>query len=116
MLPKLKPEQLLTIEEFLAMYEERPDGEKWELIEGVAVMSPSPVDIHQIIVANLMIELGNIERRQRATRVGAELRTVTRGARRAERSGSPSTARSSASGSCSPRRKVSTKSALRFRA
>jgi Uma2 family endonuclease len=47
----------MTIEEFLEFTETRPDGEKWELIEGVAVFSPSPVDVHQMIVGNLVHRL-----------------------------------------------------------
>ena len=50
---KLTPEQQLTIEEFLAFTDTRPDGERWELIEGVAIMNPSPVDHHQVIVLNI---------------------------------------------------------------
>lgn len=50
---KLTPAQHMTIEEFLAFYDTRPKGEKWELIEGVAVMSPTPVEHHQVIVANI---------------------------------------------------------------
>ena len=51
---KFAPEQQLTIEEFLAFTDTRPDGERWELIEGVAVMNPSPVDYHQVVVANIV--------------------------------------------------------------
>jgi Uma2 family endonuclease len=51
---KLAPEDQLTIEEFLAFTESRPDGERWELIEGVAVMNPSRVEFHQVIVANIL--------------------------------------------------------------
>ena len=43
----------MTVEEFLGFYDVRPDGEKWELIEGIAVMSPSPTDWHQRIILNL---------------------------------------------------------------
>lgn len=50
---KFTPEQQLTIEEFLAFTDTRPDGERWELIEGVAVMNPSPVDYHQVVVTNI---------------------------------------------------------------
>jgi Uma2 family endonuclease len=50
---KLTPEQQLTIEEFLAFTDSRPDGERWELIEGVAVLNPSPVDYHQVVVLNI---------------------------------------------------------------
>jgi Uma2 family endonuclease len=52
-------EARLTIEEFLEMLEERPDGEHWELIEGVAIMNPSPIDWHQQIVANVIRHLLN---------------------------------------------------------
>lgn len=50
---KLTPEQQLTIEEFLAFTETRPQEERWELIEGVAVLNPSPVEFHQVIAANI---------------------------------------------------------------
>lgn len=43
----------MTIEEFLAFTEARPDGERWELIEGMAVMNPSPTDWHQLICLNI---------------------------------------------------------------
>jgi Uma2 family endonuclease len=49
----------LTIDEFLASTDERPDSEKWELIEGVACMSPSPTDVHQMIVTNITSWLAN---------------------------------------------------------
>jgi Uma2 family endonuclease len=55
--PKLPPEDQMTIEEFLAFTETRPDDEKWELIEGEPVMNPSPVDYHQMVVANLITAL-----------------------------------------------------------
>ena len=51
--PKLAPEQQLTIEEFLAFTETRPEEERWELIEGVAVLNPSPVEHHQVVVTNI---------------------------------------------------------------
>jgi Uma2 family endonuclease len=50
----------MTIEEFLAFTETRPEDEKWELIEGVPVMSPSPTDVHRPIVGNIIIVLGQI--------------------------------------------------------
>jgi Uma2 family endonuclease len=55
--PKLAPEQQMTIEEFLAFTETRPDEERWELIEGVAVLNPSPVEHHQMVVANIVTYL-----------------------------------------------------------
>ena len=48
----------MTVEEFLAFYDARPDGEKWELIEGVAVMNATPTQWHQIIAGNVLIILG----------------------------------------------------------
>ena len=54
---KLAPEDQLTIEEFLAFTDTRPDGERWELIEGVAILNPSPVDHHQVVVANIVTYL-----------------------------------------------------------
>jgi Uma2 family endonuclease len=50
---KLAPEEQLTIEEFLAFTDSRPDGERWELIEGVAIMNPSPVEHHQLVALNI---------------------------------------------------------------
>jgi Uma2 family endonuclease len=47
----------LTIDEFLSMVETRPDGEKWELIEGIAIMNPSPTEWHQQVVANIVTQL-----------------------------------------------------------
>jgi Uma2 family endonuclease len=50
---KLAPEEQFTIEEFLAFTDTRPDGERWELIEGVAIMNPSPVEHHQLVALNI---------------------------------------------------------------
>jgi Uma2 family endonuclease len=55
--PKLAPEQQMTIEEFLAFTESRPEEERWELIEGVAIMNPSPVEHHQLAVSNIVAYL-----------------------------------------------------------
>ena len=54
---KLAPEQQMTIEEFLAFTDTRPQEERWELIEGVAVLNPSPVGLHQLIAANIVSRL-----------------------------------------------------------
>jgi Uma2 family endonuclease len=51
--PRLAPKQQMTIEEFLAFTDTRPQGERWELIEGVPVMNPSPIGHHQMIVTNI---------------------------------------------------------------
>ena len=50
---KLAEADQMTIEEFLAFMDSRPDGERWELIEGVAVMNAAPTQWHQTIAANL---------------------------------------------------------------
>ena len=50
---KLAEADQMTVEEFLAFTESRPDGEKWELIEGVPVLSPAPTQWHQRIVLNI---------------------------------------------------------------
>ena len=43
----------MDVDEFMAFLEARPDGEHWELIEGVAVMMAPPNYAHQRIVGNL---------------------------------------------------------------
>ena len=57
----------MTVEEFYDFTDTRPDGEKWELIEGEAVLNASPADFHQLIVKNVIIALGLEERRLRAS-------------------------------------------------
>jgi Uma2 family endonuclease len=52
----------MTVEEFLAFVEMRPDDEKWELIAGEPIMNAAPAQLHQIIVANLLAELTNVAR------------------------------------------------------
>jgi Uma2 family endonuclease len=47
----------MTVDEFLAFTAARPEGERWELIEGVAVMNPSPTEWHQRIVLNIAAAL-----------------------------------------------------------
>jgi Uma2 family endonuclease len=47
----------MTFGEFVAFLDTRPDEEKWELVDGRPVPSPSPVFIHQIVVRNLIVEL-----------------------------------------------------------
>jgi Uma2 family endonuclease len=54
---KLAADDQMTIEEFLAFTDTRPDEERWELIEGVAIMNPSPIDDHQTVVANIVTAL-----------------------------------------------------------
>lgn len=58
MTAKLAEADQMTVEEFLAFTDSRPDGERWELIEGVAVLNASPTQWHQIIAGNIIILLG----------------------------------------------------------
>jgi Uma2 family endonuclease len=62
-----KPEDQMTIAEFLAFTATRPNEERWELIEGIAHMNASPTDWHQRIVLNvctaLDLEAGRINAR-----------------------------------------------------
>ena len=51
--PEIPPEGQMTIEEFLSFTETRPDGERWELIEGVAILQASPSKPHQVIATNI---------------------------------------------------------------
>ncbi len=51
----------MTVEDFLAFTETRPDGERWELIEGEPVLSPSPSYGHQKLVFNLGFILGGFQ-------------------------------------------------------
>ncbi len=55
----------MTAEEFFAFTATRPDGEKWELIEGAPVLNPSPTRLHQRILGNLFAVLRRLEQDQR---------------------------------------------------
>ncbi len=63
---KLAAESQMTIPQFLAFAEMRPNGEKWELVEGVPVLSPSPTDWHQYILMNLSGYLHALGRARKA--------------------------------------------------
>jgi Uma2 family endonuclease len=52
----------MTVEEFYAFTETRPDDEKWELIEGEPVLNAAPSLLHQLIVKNLVFALTLRER------------------------------------------------------
>src|SRR5260370_2451071 len=43
----------MDVDEFMAFLETRPDEERWDLIEGVAVMMAPPSYAHRRIVSNL---------------------------------------------------------------
>ena len=49
----IKRQPQWTLETFHAFRDERPKGERWELIDGVPMMMPPPTLIHQRIAQNL---------------------------------------------------------------
>ena len=49
----------MDVDEFMAFLETRPDNERWDLIEGVAVMMAPPSYAHQRIASNLCTVLNN---------------------------------------------------------
>lgn len=53
----LRSDYRTTIEAFHAFTDDRPDFEKWELIDGEIVLNPTPTDHHQVIVGRLIHEL-----------------------------------------------------------
>src|SRR5690242_5659045 len=68
----LRSSPKMTIDEFHAFVESRTgDDRKWELIDGEAVVNASPVLLHQIIVANVLVELESA-----AERLGASWMAV----------------------------------------
>jgi Uma2 family endonuclease len=48
-----------TVEEFFALIESRPEEERWQLIDGVAMMMPPPTLVHQRIASNLARQLND---------------------------------------------------------
>jgi Uma2 family endonuclease len=52
----------MTLEAFHAFIAARPHWEKWELIDGEAIMQATPAKRHQIIVSNLLLELNAFRR------------------------------------------------------
>ena len=64
---KLAESEQMTIEEYLDFTSARPDGEKWELIEGIAILQGSATDYHQAITGNISATLRSEKRRLGAT-------------------------------------------------
>jgi Uma2 family endonuclease len=54
----------MTVEEYFAFTDTRPDNEKWELIDGEPILNASPSRLHQIILDNLVFLLGTIKRQR----------------------------------------------------
>jgi Uma2 family endonuclease len=55
----------MDVDEFMAFLETRPDNERWDLVEGVAVMMAPPSYAHQRIASNLCTVLNNAFAAQR---------------------------------------------------
>ena len=55
-----------TIEAFRAFIDDRPDDEKWELIDGEIVLNPTANNRHQRIVRNILYGLEAIRRNTNA--------------------------------------------------
>jgi Uma2 family endonuclease len=51
----------MTVEEFYAFTDTRPDDEKWELIDGEPILNAAPSPLHQWLVRNLMVSIANRE-------------------------------------------------------
>lgn len=47
----------MSVADFLAFIEERPDDERWELIDGEPILNSGPSLLHQIVVGNLIVAL-----------------------------------------------------------
>ena len=56
----------MTVEDFYAFTDTRPDEEKWELIEGEPILHASPALFHQQIVTNILYLLARQQREQGA--------------------------------------------------
>jgi Uma2 family endonuclease len=52
----------MSVEEFYAFTDTRPDEEKWELIDGEPILNAAPSPMHQWIVRNIVLALGIRER------------------------------------------------------
>jgi Uma2 family endonuclease len=52
----------MTVEEFYAFTDTRPDEEKWELIAGEPILNPAPSQMHQLIIKNVIVALTIRER------------------------------------------------------
>jgi Uma2 family endonuclease len=52
----------MTVEDFYAFTDKRPDEEKWELIDGELVLNAAPSARHQLIIRNVLFALTTLER------------------------------------------------------
>jgi Uma2 family endonuclease len=59
-------QRAMRFDEFLGFLSERPDGERWELVDGVPVMNAQPTDFHQAIAENVILYLRAHRRKEGA--------------------------------------------------
>ena len=52
----------MSVEEFFAFTDTRPDNEKWELIDGEPILNASPSGTHHRILKNVIYLLAAAER------------------------------------------------------
>ena len=57
--PTIKTDPM-TVEEYFAFTDTRPDNEKWELIDGEPILNASPSGLHQRILFNLVFVLATL--------------------------------------------------------
>jgi Uma2 family endonuclease len=57
----------MTVDEFYAFTDTRPDEEKWELIGGEPILNAAPSRLHQKIVKNVIVALENRAREMAAS-------------------------------------------------
>jgi Uma2 family endonuclease len=56
----------MTLDDFFAFTERRPDDERWELIEGEPVLNATGSFLHQTIIGNLVYALKSLQRARQA--------------------------------------------------
>ena len=54
---KFRSADRLSVDEYLAFIARRPSAERWQLIDGVAIMLTPPTLRHQTVARNLMVDL-----------------------------------------------------------
>jgi Uma2 family endonuclease len=54
----------MTVQEYFAFTDTRPDNEKWELIDGEPLLNASPSSLHQTILWNPAFLLGTLQRQR----------------------------------------------------
>ena len=57
-----EPDYRVTLDEYHAFTDDRPDCERWELIDGEMILNATPNFRHQLIVRNVIVELGTAQR------------------------------------------------------